>query len=251
MADDLVDECSRRRPARRAFSCGGAPRPGADPPSRSHILGRKSRFDHHGRVGLPWCFPMKQRSAVATTAAMTAPLVGGSGVASRHHRHDQRLRRPDHGALRLASECRPNETALSWNQQGVPGAQGPQGPAGPQGERGPEGPTGPSGEPGVAGPPGPQGVSGPAGASGYEARQAVVSVPVGAQFFLARVDCSAGKRATGGGYAPHGSADVTASYPLFNVVVGGSDTAIGWGAIVNNNTTEALNVVVRVVCLAG
>ncbi|MGH9188088.1 MAG: hypothetical protein ACRD0U_20140, partial [Acidimicrobiales bacterium] len=38
------------------------------------------------------------------------------------------------GSIRIVeepSQCRRSEDALSWNQQGVPGATGPQGPAGP------------------------------------------------------------------------------------------------------------------------
>jgi hypothetical protein len=42
------------------------------------------------------------------------------------------------GSLRVvgsASDCRNNETAIEWNQQGPPGATGPQGPPGPGGSR--------------------------------------------------------------------------------------------------------------------
>lgn len=38
--------------------------------------------------------------------------------------------------------CSNSETALQWNQQGVPGAQGPRGPQGPQGPQGPKGDPG-------------------------------------------------------------------------------------------------------------
>jgi hypothetical protein len=50
--------------------------------------------------------------------------------------------------LRIAATCHPNETAISWNQQG---AQGPQGLPGYNGRRGPAGPSGPAG----SGAPGP------------------------------------------------------------------------------------------------
>jgi hypothetical protein len=38
--------------------------------------------------------------------------------------------------------CKKDETALDWNQQGIPGPQGPQGVPGPQGPQGPQGPPG-------------------------------------------------------------------------------------------------------------
>jgi hypothetical protein len=54
----------------------------------------------------------------------------------------------NNGLLRIigsGEECRPDETALEWNQQGPPGPQGPAGPQGPTGPVGPEGPAGPAG----------------------------------------------------------------------------------------------------------
>lgn len=69
------------------------------------------------------------------------------------------------GPLRVvdaADQCRADEVALDWNQQGQPG------PAGPQGDQGVAGPAGPQGEQGVPGPAGvlgQQGVAGPAGSS--------------------------------------------------------------------------------------
>src|ERR1041385_6865644 len=55
------------------------------------------------------------------------------------------------------SSCQPNETVVTWAQQGPAGPQGPQGPQGPAGPQGPQGPAGPQG------PEGPQGLHGPAG----------------------------------------------------------------------------------------
>lgn len=90
---------------------------------------------------------------------------------------------PRKGTLRVldtGDKCRPNETALSWNQKGpkgdtgapgpqgstgAPGPQGTQGPAGPAGPAGPQGATGAQGVPGPEGMPGPAGPAGPAGAS--------------------------------------------------------------------------------------
>jgi hypothetical protein len=67
------------------------------------------------------------------------------------------------GVLRViapGAACRPDETAITWNQQGPKGDVGPQGPAGPQGQQGPQGPQG---APGPKGDTGPQGPAGPAG----------------------------------------------------------------------------------------
>lgn len=69
----------------------------------------------------------------------------------------------------LPQSCKQGDTAVSWGQDGPPGATGPQGPAGPQGVPGPAGPAGPIGPQGPAGPAGPQGAQGsqgPAGAAG-------------------------------------------------------------------------------------
>jgi hypothetical protein len=41
-----------------------------------------------------------------------------------------------------ATSCKPQETYLQWNIEGI---QGPQGPQGPQGSQGPQGPQGPAG----------------------------------------------------------------------------------------------------------
>lgn len=76
------------------------------------------------------------------------------------------------GALRVVSapgDCKKNETALSWNEEGPAGARGPAGPAGPAGPEGPAGPqgeTGATGAQGERGPVGPQGEAGPAGPQG-------------------------------------------------------------------------------------
>lgn len=73
------------------------------------------------------------------------------------------------------TECKPNETLVSWNivgPRGEKGDTGPQGPQGPQGETGPQGPQGetgpqgPQGETGPQGPQGPQGETGPQGPQG-------------------------------------------------------------------------------------
>ncbi len=42
-----------------------------------------------------------------------------------------------------AADCNPSETAIQWNQTGLPGPTGPQGPQGPTGPQGLVGPPGP------------------------------------------------------------------------------------------------------------
>ena len=93
------------------------------------------------------------------------------------------------GTLRVidasGNTCKSGETALDWNQQGVPG---PQGPTGAKGDTGPTGAQGPQGEPG------------PAGVSGYEQitvdRQTDPDVSI---FTSATATCPTGKVAVGGG----------------------------------------------------
>ena len=63
-------------------------------------------------------------------------------------------------------ECRNNETALSWNQQGPKGDQGDKGDKGDQGETGPQGPQGVPGQQGPQGETGPQGLQGETGPQG-------------------------------------------------------------------------------------
>lgn len=88
------------------------------------------------------------------------------------------------GNLRIvtdSSDCRKNETFISWNQagiQGPPGPVGPQGPQGPQGIQGPKGDTGATGTTGPTGPAGPAGPQGPQGAQGPQGIQGPAG-PVG------------------------------------------------------------------------
>jgi len=85
-------------------------------------------------------------------ALATIPAADGTITACYSHGGDGKLR-----AVDSASQCRPNETALSWNQRG---------PAGPQGDAGPQGPTGPQGAAGAQGAQGLQGEQGAAGPQG-------------------------------------------------------------------------------------
>jgi hypothetical protein len=93
------------------------------------------------------------------------------------------------GLLRVvsdAAQCRAEETAIQWNQQGVAGAPGPQGPVGPEGPAGPIGPQGPAG-----------------GFSGYEIVTLDFTVPHSTVDFtyVATAFCPPGKLVISGGYA--------------------------------------------------
>jgi hypothetical protein len=85
-------------------------------------------------------------------------------------------------------DCKPNESSLDWNIEGV---QGPTGPSGPAGPSGPTGPTGPTGPPGV---------------SGYELvtvdEELVEPNPNAtvAPGVEATASCPSGKKAVGGGF---------------------------------------------------
>jgi hypothetical protein len=75
------------------------------------------------------------------------------------------------GNIRFAGTgvCKLNETALSWNIQGIQGPQGVQGPQGIQGPIGSQGVQGPVGAQGPAGPQGPKGADGAPGIGGARA----------------------------------------------------------------------------------
>ena len=88
---------------------------------------------------------------------------------------------PNKGQLRVvdsASDCKNNETAISWNEKGVPGAVGATGPAGPAGAKGDTGPAGPQGLKGDQGPTGPEGLKGDQGPQG-PAGAGALSVSIG------------------------------------------------------------------------
>lgn len=114
------------------------------------------------------------------------------------------------GALRVIDNavinCASNETSLSWNVQGLPGAQGPQGPPGPQGQQGAQGQQGPpgaQGPQGAQGPVGPRGPEGP-GFTGFEVMTNTVESGDSA-FVSALAACPTGKRVIGGGFQIVGS----------------------------------------------
>ncbi len=142
---------------------------------------------------------MKPSTAAVMATAGTVVLLG-AGVASATSTgvinacQDNRT-----GALRVATTCKSNEKALSWNQQGP---AGPQGPAGQQGEPGPAGP---------AGPVGPQGEPGPPGADASADGDAMI-MGVARQFVSPRV-VNAITYTPSGTYAPH-SGDVVFPVPV-------------------------------------
>jgi hypothetical protein len=121
----------------------------------------------------------------------------------------------DHGDLRVIdpsapkkdqNSCKTDETALDWNQQGVPGPQGPQGAQGPQGPQGIQGPQGAS------------------GVSGYEIVSHDQNIPDGTGQYDV-VNCPTGKKAVGGGFVADDFRDLTIQMS--------GPTADGSGWIVN------------------
>ena len=110
-----------------------------------------------------------KRRAVVVLAVLVAlgavggayAAIGGGGVINACYL----TAGPQVGNVRLVNageDCRVNEAAISWNEQGPTGAKGDTGPQGPTGL---QGATGPQGDPGV---PGPQGATGAQGATGLQ-----------------------------------------------------------------------------------
>ena len=109
-------------------------------------------------------------------------------------------------------------------------------------------PAGATGATGPAGPQGPAGTSGPI--AGYVALQQTVTVPANSVDFVAQIACEAGKVALGGGYARASGSSLTVndSYPMYTLVIGGSDFASGWTALVTNPAATSSTVNMRVIC---
>lgn len=155
------------------------------------------------------------------------------------------------GALRIVTkgeDCRAQETAIQWNQEG-PG--GPPGPAGPQGEQGPVGPQGPAGPPGPQGERGPAGPEGPAG--GLAGREVVLSeftVPRStAEFtYVATARCPDGKVVVGGGYeiGQAGVNEVRESHPEMS-----QPGVEGWTLGVGPDDDVDVDGVVYAICVDG
>jgi len=162
------------------------------------------------------------------------------------------------GALRVVpsgTACRPNETALSWNQtgpqgpQGATGKTGATGAQGPQGATGNTGPQGATGAQGAAGAQGPQGATGPQGAPGAVSLiQAVEdsseNVP-GGQTVAAVAFCPTGYLVTGGGYTLGLSGPVPSGVRVeFDEPVGG-----GWSVSLQNETNSTVGLTAWAMCL--
>jgi len=159
--------------------------------------------------------------------------------------------------------CRPGETQLDFNQQGVKGDTGPQGPKGdkgdqgdpgPQGIQGPQGDKGDKGDQGIQGiqgdkgdqgPPGADGARGPTGPAAVLGRAFVTktfSIPA-ASFITDAVECPAGTLVSGGGFSAQAVGGGTSSrddeisittsspFPQFN----------GWFVSVVNNSGRPFN----------
>lgn len=124
----------------------------------------------------------------------------------------------------MGQQCKHDETALAWNQQGPkgdPGATGPKGDTGATGPQGDPGATGAKGDPGATGPQGPQGPQGPAGTSSLTTQ--VVTQSVSGSTVANRsasVTCPTGYQVTGGGF--------TASYGGTQEVVDNRPSGNGW-----------------------
>jgi len=136
------------------------------------------------------------------------------------------------GALRVATDresCRPDETAIEWNQQGP---QGPIGPAGPQGEQGPVGPEGP-----------------PGGLAGRVVVTSEFTVPQSTVDFtyVATAECPAGTVVLGGGYEvdQSGVNELRESHPFTQ-----PDTQ-GWSVGVGPDEDVDTDGVVYAICAIG
>lgn len=95
------------------------------------------------------------------------------------------------GALRIVGDgerCRPQKTAVEWNQRGPQGPPGPIGPAGPTGPQGAQGPAGPQGPPGGL-------AERAVVSSGFTVPQSTLEFT-----YVATALCPPGKVVLGGGY---------------------------------------------------
>jgi hypothetical protein len=191
---------------------------------------------------MKWLHLWSRRSLVLAAGVAALLVVGGTALATIpgsdgvikgcYAKKDGTLRVID----AASSQCKPTESALSWNQKGPKGDPGPQGPRGYDGQTGPTGPagadglpgqegpqgdtgeqglqgvpgprglvgpTGPAGQTGPAGPAGPQGAPGPQGPAGgllgYEVKNAEFSVS-NLGYGDGKASCSAGKHPLGGGF---------------------------------------------------
>jgi hypothetical protein len=163
--------------------------------------------------------------------------------------------------------CKNQETALDWNQQGVPGPAGPPGPMGPPGPLGPVGQTGQMGAQGLRGIQGIQGPQGPQGPHGEPGSNGVANVvsrvkdaPVHHHSSSGVARCKAGEVAVGGGVeglniearglpSLYGTAVIVTSAPYPNE---DGEKPTGWlGGVINvGDPLGSVGALVWVVCAA-
>jgi hypothetical protein len=125
----------------------------------------------------------------------------------------------------LLDECKsPAHVPFDWNQQG---------------------PLGPKGDPGEPGLPGPAGAD---GVSGWEPLWVQAQVAPNTEQQVLILECPAGKKMTGGGYAAGTGMVIRDSHP--NVRPGGGPSTFGeaWFVRVSNPTGETLLLTVYGIC---
>ena len=176
-------------------------------PSEASPVGRSRR----SRRGTAIAVAVSAMGVAGFGAVAFAAIPGEDGVISACYSRSG-------GSIRVidasVTNCKANETAISWNKEGpagpagADGAVGPQGPAGPTGAdgaagpAGPQGPAGPEGPVGATGPQGAQGLTGPQGPSGvggWSTAWRVVSIAPETRTEVV-APCPAGSKALGGGW---------------------------------------------------
>ena len=179
-------------------------------------------------VGLAIASGVAYASIPASNGALTGCYRTGGGANQGEFR-----------IVETSASCRSNETALTFNQQGIAGpkgetglkgetgATGPQGVKGDTGDTGPTGATGatgpagatgqtgPSGQTGAQGPAGPTGAQGSSGLSGVEYVEAPVQVGANSAD-SAIAHCTGTKHVIGGGFSAPGDIDVHFSQPFLS-----------------------------------
>jgi hypothetical protein len=187
--------------------------------------------DVHGRLGGPRWIGMALASAlvlaVGSSVALGAIPGAGGVISSCYAKTGGDLRVID----AATSTCKSNESALSWNQQGIPGPQGVPGPVGPAG---PQGPTGPAGA---------QGPAGPAGVSGYEIVGQPITFDANSIVGMAAT-CPPGKVVLGGGWRP---TSIFVAMPPY-AVQDSPDGLTGWFVSIRNDNAFDINGFIYAVC---
>lgn len=187
-----------------------------------------------------------QNILIAVLGGIVGLLVAG-GVAVATHDASGEIHgclTPGDGQLRVVGDhedCRNNETAISWNQEGQPGEPGPPGPAGEdfQGDiivdvsapAGPQGPEGPAGEQGEKGDTGEAGPAGPAGPSTiYEVRAHRNFATASGPPVTLKAMCSTGDFVIGGGARAFGMTAPTGDERIAAITASPGTERQGWTA---------------------